>query len=297
MIPTTHSRQAAAKSMSLNPSLFCIGLGYSARYLAQRLLPKGWTVTGTYREDPPAGFPAGVRLVKYGDVSSKDLSEITRLLLSAPPGPDGDPVMADLGTAIREAESLQWIGYLSTTGVYGDAGGAWVDESSPLNPGNDRGRYRADAEAAWLAFGEKTGVPVQVFRLAGIYGPGRNPVDQVKRGTARRIDKPGHAFSRIHVEDIAAVLEASINTPNAGAIYNVCDDEPAPQADVIAHACELLGVDILPLIRFDDAAKDMSPMALSFWADNRRVSNKRLREELGVNLSYPSYREGLASLV
>ncbi len=297
MIPTTHSRQAAAKSMSLNPSLFCIGFGYSARYLSHRLLLKGWTVTGTYREEPPAGVPDGVQLVKYGDASSEDLADVTHLLLSAPPGADGDPVMADFGAAIRKLKSLQWIGYLSTTGVYGDTGGAWVDETSPLNPGNDRGRYRAEAEAAWLAFGEQTGVPVQVFRLAGIYGPGRSPVDQVKRRTARRIDKPGHAFSRIHVEDIAAVLEASIDKPDAGTIYNVCDDEPAPQADVIAHACELLGADILPLIPFDEAAEDMSPMALSFWADNRRVSNKRLREELGVALSYPTYREGLASLV
>jgi len=297
MIPATHSRQTAVKSMSLNNSLLCIGLGYSARYLSLRLLPKGWTVTGTYREEPPVDAAKRVRLTKYSDVSSEDWAGVSHLLLSAPPGSDGDPVLADFGQAVHEAENLQWIGYLSTTGVYGDTGGAWVDETSALNPTNDRGRYRAEAEAAWLAFGEQKGVPVQVFRLAGIYGPGRSPVDQVRRGAARRIDKTGHAFSRIHVEDIAAVLEASIDRPSPGAIYNVCDNEPAPQADVIAYACELLGREPWPLIPFDEAAAEMSPMALSFWADNRRVSNKRLREELGVVLSYPTYREGLASLV
>ena len=193
------------------------------------------------------------------------------------------------------ARGLEWIGYLSTTGVYGDTGGAWVDETATPAPTGARGRRRLAAENAWLAFGERHGLAVHVFRLAGIYGPGRNALATVRRGAAKRIDKPGHVFSRIHVADIAQVLAASIAKPNPGAIYNVCDDEPAPAADVVAHACALLGVAPPPLTPLDEA--DLSPMARSFYADNRRVSNARIKNELGVALRFPDYRAGLASLL
>ena len=191
---------------------------------------------------------------------------------------------------------LEWIGYLSTTGVYGDTGGAWVDESAVhRRRAAARGRRRVKAERGWRALGAAHGVPVHVFRLAGIYGPGRNAIASVRRGAAKRIERPGQVFSRIHVADIAQVLAASIARPRAGAIYNVCDDEPAPGADVVAHACALLGVAPPPPVPLADAG--LSPMARSFYADNRRVSNALIKEELGVELRYPDYRAGLAALL
>lgn len=207
----------------------------------------------------------------------------------------GDPVLALHGAAIAAAPRLQWVGYLSTTGVYGDTGGAKVDETAPLNPSNARSRYRVEAEAAWLAFGQTHGVAVHVFRLAGIYGPGRSALDKVRAGHARRIDLPGHAFSRIHVDDIAAVLRASMAAPDAGRVYNVCDDEAAPGGDVVSFACDLLGAPPPPLVALADA--ELSAMAHSFYNDNRRISNARMTRELGVTLRYPTYREGLAAIL
>jgi nucleoside-diphosphate-sugar epimerase len=200
---------------------------------------------------------------------------------------------ADTLAALR---SVRWIGYLSTTAVYGDHGGAWVDETTVPTPSGLRGVRRLAAEAAWLAFGKAHGVPCQIFRLAGIYGPGRSALDQVRAGTARRIDKPGQVFSRIHVADIARVLEASMAKPAAGHIYNVCDDCPAPPAAVIEHACALLGVTPPPMQHFDEAQASLSPMARSFYDDNKRVSNRRIKEELGVVLAFPDYQTGLAAL-
>ncbi len=190
--------------------------------------------------------------------------------------------------------SLAWLGYLSSTNVYGDCGGDWVDERSPLKPSGERGRRRVAAEAGWLDLHRRVGLPVQLFRLAGIYGPGRSALDALKAGTARRVAKPGQVFSRIHVEDLVQTLLASMARPDPGAVYNVCDDEPAAPEEVIAYAASLLGIAPPPLTDF--AVADLSPLARSFYADNKRVSDRRIKDELGVALRYPTYREGLAAL-
>ncbi len=196
---------------------------------------------------------------------------------------------------MQQLESLRWIGYLSTTGVYGDRGGDWVDENSQRVPTQDRSRRRALAEDSWLTVWEHDGLPVHVFRLAGIYGPGRSAIDSLRDGTAKRIVKAGQVFSRIHVADIAAVLIASMARPNPGAAYNLCDDNPAPPDEVIAYAAELLGVQPPPVVRFEDA--QLSEMARSFYADNKRVRNNRIKEELGVQLTFPDYRSGLQAIL
>ena len=210
--------------------------------------------------------------------------------MSAAPGENGDPFLANYVEVLR-ASQPEWVGYLSTTGVYGDHGGAWVDETAPLTPATKRGQMRVEAEAAWQA----TGLRPHIFRLAGIYGPGRGPFSKVRAGTARRIIKPGQIFSRIHVDDIAQILAASIAQPNPGAVYNVCDNDPAPPEDVIAHAAELLGLPIPPAVDFETA--EMTLMARSFYSESKRVRNNRIREELGVELFYPSYRDGLPALL
>ena len=276
------------------PRLFCFGLGYSATVLAGRLMAAGWSVAGTCQGEETRSrlAAAGIDafLFPLADAEAA-LAGASHLLSSVPPDADGDAVLDRHAGDI--ARGLVWAGYLSTTGVYGDTGGARVDEEAPLAPTSERGRRRVAAEAAWLALGRRYGVPVHVFRLAGIYGPGRSALERVLDGTARRIDKPDHAFGRIHVDDIAGLIEASMQRPRAGAVYNVCDDAPAPPADVVAHACELLGVEPPPLVPFAEAAREMSPMALSFWRDNRRVDNGRIKRELGVRLQYPDYRSGL----
>ena len=282
--------------------LFCFGYGFSASALGALLGPAGWALAGTCRT--PGGCralaDAGVDAVPFSREAPLEdaqglLAGATHILLSIPPDGDGDPALDCHGADIAALPGVEWIGYLSTTGVYGDTGGAWVDESAAPAPTGVRGRRRLAAEKGWLAFGKQHGPAVHVFRLAGIYGPGRNALATVRRGAAKRIDKPGHVFSRIHVADIAQVLAASIARPSAGAIYNVCDDEPAPAADVVAHACALLGVAAPPLTPLDEA--DLTPMARSFYADNRRVSNARIKSELGVTLRFPDYRAGLASLL
>lgn len=218
------------------------------------------------------------------------------MLISIAPEPDGDPVLAAESAALaKAAPHLEWVGYLSTTGVYGDHKGAWVDESTPLNPATERGHARVDAEAAWAALAARSGLPLHIFRLAGIYGPGRGPFEKVRGGTAQRIIKPGQVFSRIHVDDLATTLAASIARPNPGAIYNVCDDDPAPPEDVIAHAATLLGLPPPPAVPYAEA--DLPPMARSFYAESKRVRNDRIKAELGVRLAYPSYREGLAAVL
>lgn len=280
--------------------LFCFGFGFSAARLAGRLAKRGFAIAGTSRStegkarietlghegfvfDGSAALPPGA------------LDDATLLLLSAPPGEAGDPVIMSMGNELRaRARQFVWAGYLSTTGVYGDKGGAWVDEESRLCPNTERGRRRLAAERAWLALHETAGLPLHVFRLAGIYGDGRNQLLSVLDGTARRIVKPGQVFSRIHVDDIAGVLEASIARPNPGAAYNVCDDEPCPPQDVIAFAASLLDRPLPPEIPFGEA--ELTPMAKSFYADSKRVSNRRIKEELGYRLLYPTYREGLRAL-
>ena len=282
--------------------LFCFGYGFSASALGALLGPAGWSLAGTCRtpEGSRALTEAGIDAIPFSREApladpAQSLAGTTHILLSIPPDAEGDPALDCHGADIAAIEGLEWIGYLSTTGVYGDTGGAWVDESAPLTPTGTRGKRRLEAEGGWLALGEDHGLAAHVFRLAGIYGPGRNALAAVKRGTAKRIAKPGQVFSRIHVADIAQVLAASIARPRAGAIYNVCDDEPAPAADVVAHACALLGIAPPPLTPLEDA--DLSPMARSFYADSRRVSNDRIKTELGVTLRYPNYRAGLAALL
>ncbi len=276
--------------------LLSIGHGYSARALARRLLEQGWRVIGTTRTQDKARRleEEGVEAVIWpgGDLRPA-LQEATHLLTSVSPGDGGDPVLAALGPEIAaKAAHLDWAGYLSTTGVYGDHDGGWVSESAPLSPATARGQKRVEAEAAWRAIPD---LPLHIFRLAGIYGPGRGPFEKVRQGTARRIIKPGQVFSRTHVEDIAQVLEASIRRPNPGAVYNVCDDDPAPPQDVIGYAAELLGLPLPEAVDFETA--EMTPMARSFYAESKRVDNSRLKDELGVTLLYPDYRAGLRALL
>lgn len=282
--------------------LFCFGLGYTALRLAETLLADGWQVAGTSRSaESCAELTArGIAAYRFDrDHPLEDAARLiggaTHLISSVPPDGAGDPVLDAHAAEIAHAERLEWIGYLSTTGVYGDRGGGWVDETSDCTPATDRGEWRLAAEREWLAYCHETGLPVHIFRLAGIYGPGRGTFAKLRAGTARRIVKPGQVFSRIHVEDIATVLEASIERPHPGAIYNVCDDEAAPPEDVIAHAAGLLGLPVPPAEPFD--AAEMTPMAHSFYAESKRVSNARIKSELGVELAYPTYREGLAALL
>lgn len=283
--------------------LFVFGLGYSATVFVRRLKAKGWRVAGTCQtEEKRAALAAeGITAFLYDGTRPLDdigaaLAGTTHLLHSIPPGREGDPVLRHHVRDIAAIEGLRWAGYLSTTGVYGDRGGDWVDENSGLHPTGPRQRARVDAERGWLDLG-RLGVPVHVFRLAGIYGPGRSALDTVRAGNARRIVKPGQVFSRIHVDDIANVLEASIGKPNPGAIYNVCDDDAAPPQDVIAFACALLGVEAPPEVPYAVASGAMSEMARSFYADNKRVRNLKLKTELGVKLAYPDYRAGLKALL
>ena len=278
-------------------TLLSFGHGYSARALAGLLIPQGWRVIGTTRDETRAQAirDTGAEAILFEDAAAVAgaLGEATHLLTSAAPDADRDPVLRLYRGAIAAtAPRLDWAGYLSTTGVYGDHGGGWVDEDTPRDPATQRGRWRKDAEDAWAAI---PGLPLHIFRLAGIYGPGRGPFEKVRQGTARRIVKDGQVFSRIHVDDIAQVLAASIARPNPGAAYNLCDDDPAPPQDVIAHAAELLGLPIPPAIPFEQA--DLTPMAASFYAESKRVRNDRIKDELGVRLIHPDYRSGLAALL
>ena len=282
-------------------TILSFGHGYSAQALSRTLLPQGWQITGTTRSEVKAEALADQGVVPLifpgdgdgdGDVADA-IAQASHLLISAGPDASGDPVLNAVGDMISaRARQFEWVGYLSTTGVYGDHQGAWVDENTPLTPSTRRGQWRKDAEEAWQAV---PGLPLHIFRLAGIYGPGRGPFAKVRDGTARRIVKTGQVFSRTHVEDIAQVLAASIAQPAPGTAYNICDNDPAPPQDVIAHAAELLGAPVPPAIPFETA--EMTPMARSFYAESKRVRNDRIKTELGVKLLYPTYREGLAALL
>jgi nucleoside-diphosphate-sugar epimerase len=277
--------------------LFCFGYGYSAEALARKLSPRLAALAGT-RTNP--GEEGGAALASYrGDGPSPSVRSLlagtTHLLISIPPGLEGDAVLRDFAADIAALKDLAWIGYLSTVGVYGDAKGAWVDEESPVRPMTERSLRRAEAERAWLNLGAGTGRRVEVFRLAGIYGPGRSVIDTLRAGTARRIAKPGQVFNRIHVDDIARVLAAAIDKDTGSRVYNVSDDEPAPPEDVVACAAELLGLPVPPVLPFDAAG--LTGVAASFWSECKRVSNRRIRRMLGVDLLYPTYREGLRALV
>jgi nucleoside-diphosphate-sugar epimerase len=281
--------------------LLAVGLGYSAGAVAARLRAQGWQIAGTARgEDGLAGIRAlGHEAIPFsGDAPSAALSEAlrqaTHLLLSAAPGAEGDPLLIHHAADLAAAPRLAWIGYFSTVGVYGDHGGAWVDESTPPQPGSARSRWRVAAEQAWLNFATGRRLPVAILRLSGIYGPGRNALAKLKAGTERRIHKPGQVFNRIRVEDIAGAVEAAIARRAAG-IFNVTDNEPAPPQDVIAFAAELLGMAPPALIDWQDA--ELSPMGRSFYLENRRVSNGRMKDVLGYAPAYPTYRDGLRALL
>jgi nucleoside-diphosphate-sugar epimerase len=285
--------------MTARPHLFCFGIGYSATVLARHLVARHWRVTGTCRsrDHQVALSRLGIEAHLFDRDRPLDdlaglLAAATHLLSSVPPDEAGDPVL-DIHRAEIDAAApgLSWIGYLSTTGVYGDHAGGWVDEMSDLQPSGERGRRRVAAEQGWLALRQ----PAHLFRLAGIYGPGSSALDTVREGRAKRIVKPGQVFSRIHVADIAQVVEASMARPHPGAAYNVCDDDPAPPSDVIAFAAALLNLPPPPEMPFEQA--DLSPMARSFYDDNKRVRNSRIKRELGVALHYPSYRVGLPAIL
>lgn len=277
--------------------LVVLGHGYSAGFLTRLLVPRGWAVTGTTRDDPARVADAGATPLRWPGEEPAIRAEIARadaILISAGPDAEGDPALRDFADALAAAPA-RWLGYLSTTGVYGDHQGGWVDETTPLTPATRRGQQRVAAEAAWQALAAAHGLPLHIFRLAGIYGPGRGPFQKLREGTARRIVKPGQVFSRIHAEDIAQTLAASIARPNPGAIYNLCDDDPAPPEAVIAHAAALLGVPVPPAE--DYATAEMTPMARSFYAESKRVANDRIKRELGVELRHPDYRSGLTALL
>jgi hypothetical protein len=280
--------------------LLCIGLGYSALALARRLAAAGWVVSGTSRTPErvamlrEAGFRADV-FDSGRRLPREVLRGVSHILVSIPPDIAGDPLLRMHGDDIAGIPGLGWLGYLSTTGVYGDRGGGWVDETAALQPTGERGRRRVIAERGWLDLWRSRAAPVHIFRLAGIYGPGRSAFEALRAGTAKRIDKPGQVFSRIHVDDLASVLSASMSRPRPGAVYNVCDDDPAPPEAVIAHASALLGIPPPPLVPL--GAAGLSPMARSFYDDNKRVSNQLIKTELGVILHYPGFRAGLAAIL
>lgn len=275
------------------------GFGFCAKALAPLLRAHGWQLSATCRDDEKYDLleAQGITPLKLINepIRPAQLAGVSHILLSAAPDENGDPALPQLKYALKELqEKPAWIGYLSTTGVYGDHQGAWVDEDTPPGPVGARGQRRVNAEAAWAELALEHDLPLHYFRLAGIYGPGRNQLRSLKNGTARRIDKPGQVFSRIHVDDIAQVLLASINRPNPGRAYTVCDDEPAPPQDVVAFAAGLMHTTPPPLLPFDDVV--LSPMARSFYGENKRLRNRRMVDELGVVLIYPTYREGLRAL-
>lgn len=289
--------------MSDTRTLFCFGLGYTAGVLSRRLMAQGWSVRGTSRSEVACAELTAQGITAWTFDRDRPLADpaaalagVTHILASVPPDEAGDPVLDLHGADIAAlSPTLQWAGYLSTTGVYGDRGGGPVDEASTRRPSTVRGERRVAAEDGWCGLWRGRGVPMHLFRLAGIYGPGRNALETVRHGQAHRIVKPGQVFSRIHVDDISAVLEASMARPNPGAAYNVCDDEAAPPQDVIAFACELLGVEPPPEVPFE--AAELSDMARSFYAENKRVANGRIKHELEVTLRYPDYRAGLRALL
>lgn len=286
-------RHVPPDSRAMTHTLLSIGHGYSAQALADLLLPLGWNIIGTTRSAERAAEldRMGVEPLIWPG-APLPLDRATHLLSSVAPGADGDPVLAAHGPDIARAMHLDWIGYLSTTGVYGDHGGAWVDEDTALTPTTARGRARVAAEAAWQ---EVAPARLHILRLAGIYGPGRGPFAKLRAGTAQRIIKPGQVFSRIHRDDIGAALLAAIQSDQGHAIYNLCDDAPAPPQDVIAFAAALLGMDPPPEIAFDTA--ELSPMARSFYSESKRVRNDRIKADLGWQPLYPDYQSGLRAVL
>ncbi len=284
--------------MSNNPHLLIFGPGFSARAIAKKALDAGWRVSGTYRNaDKIAELKAlGISPVAFDATALKSvLASATHWLVSTAPGPEGDPVLGLLQNCAGQLNSLKWIGYLSSTNVYGDHGGAWVDEDTPPSPSLDRGKRRMNAENSWREKAEALGATVHIFRLAGIYGPGRNAVRSLLDGEARRIVKPGQKFSRIHVADIAQTVWAAMNSACPSGIFNLADDAPGPPQDIILQAATAMGVTPPPEIPLDQA--EMSPMARSFYAESKLVRNERIKRDLGINLIYPSFSDALPDLI
>ncbi len=280
--------------------LFVFGLGYSALAFVRSMQPQAAWIGGTARDPDKAARlrSEGIDTIVFdGETANAGvaaaLGKASHCLVSIAPDANGDPVLAHHAEDIMTAENLGWIGYLSTVGVYGDYGGAWVSERSTPHPRPGRSTRRLEAEAAWRTLANTCGVPLAILRIAGIYGPGRNALRNISDGKARRIIKPGQVFNRIHVEDISQAIAAALGT-KADGIFNLADDAPVPPQDVVSFAAELMGVPPPPAVAFEEA--DLSPMARSFYGDNKRVSNRRLREDLGVALRYPTYREGLTAL-
>ena len=279
-------------------SLLIFGYGYTARYFVDAVASEFTTISGTTRK-ARHNRSERVRLLQFDGVDRdpvlhEAVMQAEAVLVSVPPDERGDPVLDAFSDLLAANKNLRWLGYLSSVGVYGDHQGAWVDEHAPLSPHTDRSRRRVEAEQAWLDLGQDAGVPVHLFRLAGIYGPGQNALVNLKNGTAKRILKDGQVFNRIHVADIATVLRASLHNPHPEAIYNVSDDEPAPPQDVVTYAAQKMAVPLPPAYPYDKAG--LSAMALSFYGENKRVSNALIKQELGVTLTYPTYREGIDAL-
>jgi nucleoside-diphosphate-sugar epimerase len=286
-------------------TLVCFGLGYSAEHFVGTFGDGFERIIGTVRGAERAAvlnthLAGRLKALVFGGASAN--ADVTRaighadcMLVSVPPNEHGDPVLAAFGDALAHARHLRSIVYLSTVGVYGDHGGEWVDETTPPKPGSARSRARLDAERVWQKLGARRGTAVAILRLAGIYGPGKNALLQIRQGSARRIVKPGQVFSRIHVADIAQAIDAAF-ARKVGGLFNVADDEPSAPGDPLAFAAQLLGRDPPPEVPFEEAAPSLSPMALSFWQECRRVRNDKLKRELGVTLLYPTYREGLRAL-
>lgn len=283
--------------------LFCFGYGYSCEHLKSFLdndPHNQWQICGTSR-DPDrvqAMRDQGISAFRFDFDEDRMLADpdyylygVTHVLISTPPGNEGDPSFVAHGQDLLRISSLQWVGYLSSTSVYGDRGGRWVNENSEVTPTSKRGSRRAMAENQWLSLFEHHYLPVHLFRLSGIYGPGRSALDSVRCGMARRIDKPGHAFNRIHVDDISQVLYKSMINPSPGEAYNLADDLPSTSLEVITHACDLLGIEPPPIISYEEA--DIAPIMKSFYNDNKRISNQKIKEKLGVVLKYPNYESGL----
>jgi hypothetical protein len=282
-------------------NLLIFGYGYTSQALVRYEGNHFARIAATVRSPDKAAALArdGLAIRIFSDSAAdpelaRDIREADAVLVSIPPDGTGDPVLRRFETELAAAPHLRWVGYLSTVGVYGDHGGDWVTEATPPRPLSERSVRRVEAEQGWLDFGARTGKAVQIFRLSGIYGPGQNALVNLEQGTARRIIKPGQVFNRIHVEDIAGALAASMVRPSPGAIYNVTDDEPAPPQDVVAYAAELMGVPVPPGLPFETAP--LSPMGRSFYGENKRVSNAATKQELGWVLRHPTYREALRSL-
>jgi len=277
----------------MTQTLLSIGHGFTAREFGTHVQNQGWQVIGTTRSNAKAQRlrDLGVEPIVWPGGNLNDaIHQATHILVSAAPDENGDAFLNAYRDQVLSATHLKWIGYLSTTGVYGDHQGAWVDEDTPVVPTTKRGHHRAFAEQQWLA----TDLPIHVFRLAGIYGTGRGPFEKLRNGTARLVKKKGQVFGRIHVEDITQCLFASAMSPNAGRIYNLSDDEPAAPEDILTYAATLLNMPAPPEVDFDTA--EMSPMARSFYSECKRVRNDRLKDELGITLKYPGYKDALDAM-